>query len=100
MGDAGGQRAPVVTGLADIDPVTPLSVGMVLIAATVVGGFFTWGGLPWNMGPTSPGSTTLTVLLLIGSCVGWALIAYGVVIVAAKVDAIFDMLRGRDSSTD
>lgn len=91
-----GEREPVVTGLADIDPVTPLVVGMALVAVTLVGGFLTVGGVPWMMGPTSPGATTLTVLLFIGTCVGWALIGYCVVIVAAKVDAIFDMLRGRE----
>ena len=30
------------------------------------------------------------------ACVGWLLIGYGLLVVAAKVDAIFDMLRNRD----
>lgn len=48
MTEQGERREPVVTGLADIDPVGPLGLGLV------------------------------------------------VVVVAAKVDAIFDMLRNRD----
>lgn len=97
MDESGERREPVVTGLADIDPVMPLSVGMLLVIVTIVGGFFTSGALPWAISPLSEGATTLTVLLFIGALLGWVFIGYGLLVIAAKVDAIYDMLRARDS---
>lgn len=98
MTEQGERREPVVTGLADIDPVMPLGVGMVLIAVTVIGGFVVTGGLPWLMTPTAPGATTVTTLLFIGAWLGVVVLGYGLLIIAAKIDAIFDMVRGRDSA--
>lgn len=96
MTEQGERREPVVTGLADIDPVGPLGLGLVVLVASVVGGLLTSGGLPWQFSPTAPGSTALTIGIFIVACVGWLLIGYGLLVVAAKVDAIFDMLRNRD----
>lgn len=95
MSEQGERREPVVTGLADVDPVGPLGLGLVVLVASVVGGLLTSGGLPWHFSPTAPGSTALTIVIFIVACVGWLLIGYGLLVVAAKVDAIFDMLRDR-----
>ncbi|KRE39270.1 hypothetical protein ASG73_02740 [Janibacter sp. Soil728] len=97
MSEPGERREPVVTGLADIDPVMPLSSGMVVLVVVFFGSLVTNGTPPWTVPPTSDGASTLTTVLFVGSAIAVLLLAYGLLIVAAKVDAIYDMLRGRDS---
>lgn len=85
-------EAKVVSTLADKDPVPPLGTGILLLGVLV------HGGLPWSF-PPEPGTdggdaVTLAVLgLFVGSLLAWALIGWGLLITAAKVDDIWEMLR-------
>lgn len=88
----------VVSTLADKDPVPPLDTGMLLLGVLVVIGVFVHGGLPWSFppepGPEGGDAVTLVVLgLFAGSLLAWALIGWGMLITAAKVDDIWEMLR-------
>ena len=62
-------EAKVVSTLADKDPVPPLGAGILLLGVLVVLGVF------------------------VGSLLAWALIGWGLLITAAKVDDIWEMLR-------
>lgn len=91
-------EAKVVSTLADKDPVPPLGTGILPLGVLVVLGVFVHGGLPWSF-PPEPGTdggdaVTLAVLgLFVGSLLAWALIGWGLLITAAKVDDIWEMLR-------
>lgn len=62
-------EAKVVSTLADKDPVPPLGTGILPLGVLVVLGLF------------------------VGSLLAWALIGWGLLITAAKVDDIWEMLR-------
>ncbi|CAM4030932.1 hypothetical protein [Janibacter anophelis] len=81
MTEQGERREPVVTGLAAVDPLPWMLVGFVGAVVCGVG----------SLAMEGQASTWLGV----GACLSVLLFVYGLVVVAAKVDAIFDMLRDR-----
>ena len=72
--------------LVDKDPVPPLITGTVLLGVLAALAIFATGWLPWGVG-------------LIAAVVGWASLAYGIVITAAKVDDIREVLRAQMPSS-
>ncbi len=91
-------EAKVVSTLADKDPVPPLGTGMILLGVLVVVGMFVHGGLPWSIPPApdtagEDGIALLVLGLFAGSLLAWALIGWGLLITAAKVDDIWEMVR-------
>lgn len=94
---ATAQRAePHISGLVDKDPVPPLVTGTVVLGVLAALGIFATGWLPWAMWPPSGEDVTgLLIASLVVALIGWASLAYGIVITAAKVDDIRELLRGR-----
>lgn len=81
MAEQGEHREPVVTGLADLDPLPSMLGGLVGMVVLGVGALAMDG--------------QATSVLAAGAGLSGLLFVYGVVVVAAKVCAIFDMLRDR-----
>jgi protein-S-isoprenylcysteine O-methyltransferase Ste14 len=80
----------------DKDPVPPLVTGAVLLGVLAALGVFATGWLPWELWPpTGKEVTGLLIASLVGALVAWSSLAYGIVITAAKVDDIREMLRAQ-----
>ncbi|WP_338748983.1 hypothetical protein [Janibacter alittae] len=88
------REEPHLSGLVDKDPVAPLVTGTVVLGALAALGIFATGWLPWTMWPPSGEDVTgLLIASLVAALVGWTSLAYGIVITAAKIDDLREMLR-------
>lgn len=95
------REEPHVSGLVDKDPVPPLVVGSVVLGVLAALGIFATGWLPWAMWPPSGEAVTgLLIASLVAALIGWASLAYGIVITAAKIDDLREMLRDRSRETE
>lgn len=87
---------PHVSRLVDKDPVPPLVTGTVVLGVLAAMGIFATGWLPWTMWPPAGEDVTgLLIACLVAALVGWTSLAYGIVITAAKVDDLRELLRAR-----
>lgn len=88
---------PHLSGLVDRDPVPPLVTGTVVLGVLGVLaalGIFATEWLPWAMWPpVGEDVTGLLIASLVAALVGWTSLAYGIVITAAKIDDLREMLR-------
>lgn len=90
------REEPHLSGLVEKDPVPPLVTGTVVLGVLAALGIFATGWLPWAMWPPSGEDVTgLLIASLVVALIGWASLAYGIVITAAKIDDIREMLRER-----
>ena len=89
---------PHLSRLVDKDPVAPLVTGTVVLGVLAALGIFATGWLPWAMWPPSGEEVTgLLSACLVAALVGWTSLAYGIVITAAKIDDLREMLHSRKS---
>lgn len=94
--------APVVSHLVDKDAVPFLGTGMALLGVLVVMGLLVHGGMPWTVPPSDgdeDGPRMVLLALLGGTLLAWTLIGYGLLITAAKVGDIREMLRAQRPSS-
>ncbi len=93
---AARRQEPHLSGLVDKDPVPPLVTGTVVLGVLAALGIFATGWLPWAMWPPAGEDVTgLLIASLVAALVGWTSLAYGIVITAAKIDDLREMLRVR-----
>lgn len=98
--EPGGDRPVVVSHLQDKDPVPWIAVGLLTQVVVWLIGLLVMGGAPGPGGQEAVPEPTVVEVLAIVETLAWVPVFYGVVILAAKVDDIWAMLRRQRDADD